>query len=50
MKSILVRFIKPLYPGELLVIKFWLKDDGVIFEMKVKARDIVIMIGEVDFK
>ena len=49
LKSILVRFKKPLYPGELLVIKFWKKDGGVIFEVTVKARKIVIMIGESNF-
>ena len=49
LKSILVRFVKFLYPGELLIIKFWLKEGGVIFEMKVKERDLVILIGEVNF-
>jgi len=34
----------------MLVIKFWLKEGGVIFEVSVKERNIVVMIGESDFK
>ena len=49
LKSILVRFVKFLYPGELLIIKFWLKEGGVIFEVSVKRRNILVMIGEADF-
>ena len=49
LKSILVRFVKFLHPGELLIIKFWLKEGGVHFEVSVKKRNLIVMIGEANF-
>jgi acyl dehydratase len=42
-KSMKVRFSKEVYPGDTLVVEMWETSEGVLFQTKVKERDVVVL-------
>jgi acyl dehydratase len=42
-KSMSGRFSKEVYPGETLITEMWQTDDCVMFQMKAKKRDVVVL-------
>jgi acyl dehydratase len=44
-KSMRVRFSKEVYPGDTLITEMWQTDNGVLFQTKVKERDVVVLSG-----
>ena len=46
-RSIRVRFSSPVFPGETLVTETWKDGKHVLFQTKVKERNIVVINGGV---
>lgn len=44
-KSMSVRFSREVYPGDTLITEMWQTDDGILFQTKAKARDVVVLSG-----
>jgi acyl dehydratase len=42
-KSMRVRFSKEVYPGDTLITEMWEMSDKVLFQTKVKERDVVVL-------
>lgn len=42
-KGMSVRFSREVYPGDTLTTEMWRTDDGVLFQTKVTARDVVVL-------
>jgi len=39
------RFSREVYPGDTLITEMWQTDDGILFQTKAKARDVVVISG-----
>ncbi|MEO1288356.1 MAG: MaoC/PaaZ C-terminal domain-containing protein [Chloroflexota bacterium] len=44
-KSIKGRFSREVYPGDTLITEMWETDNGILFQTKAKARDVVVFSG-----
>lgn len=44
-KSMRVRFSKEVYPGDTLITEMWETSEGILFQTKVKERDVVVLSG-----
>jgi acyl dehydratase len=44
-KSMSVRFSKEVYPGDTLITEMWESSDSILFQTKVKKRDVVVLSG-----
>jgi MaoC dehydratase-like protein len=42
-KSMSGRFSKEVYPGETLITEMWQTEDCIMFQMKAKERDVVVL-------
>ncbi|XP_024024572.1 enoyl-CoA hydratase 2, peroxisomal [Morus notabilis] len=47
-KSIFGRFLLHVYPGETLITEMWLQDKRVIYQVRVKERNRIVLSGFVD--
>mmetsp|Transcript_12610 Transcript_12610/g.29442 ORF Transcript_12610/g.29442 Transcript_12610/m.29442 type:complete len:296 (+) Transcript_12610:16-903(+) len=43
LRSVQVRFVSPVYPGETLVVEAWRDGNGAIFQTKVKERNLLVI-------
>ncbi len=43
LQSISARFSSPAYPGDLIRLECWKRDDGVAFRVRVPAREVVVL-------
>ena len=48
-RSIRVRFAEPLFPGETIRTEMWKAADRIVFQVSVVERNLIALIGHVDF-